>query len=68
MQEPDFKLPDNSVDQWSSPPSPDEDVVDEFKGGREDRRQLDRRRSPSVSNGSPRLRNIDGSEILDEPQ
>lgn len=67
-KEPEFKLPDSSVDQWSSPPSPGEDGIDESKGERGDRRQLDRRRSPTVSNGSPRLRNIDGSEVLDEPK
>ena len=67
MQEPEFKLPDSSVDQWSSPPNPG-DGVDESKGEREDRRHLDRRRSPTLSNGSPLLRNIDGSEILEEPQ
>lgn len=63
MQEPEFKLPDSSVDQWGSP-SAGEDIVDETEG----ERQRDRRRSSSVRNGSPRLRNIDGSEILGESQ
>ncbi|KAG0566381.1 hypothetical protein KC19_7G059700 [Ceratodon purpureus] len=67
-KESEFKLPDSSVDQWSSPPIPVEDGVDESKDERENRRQLGRRRSPTINNGSPRLRNIDGSEILDEPQ
>lgn len=60
-KEPEFKLPDISVDQWSSPPSAsaDKDVTDN------ERRQRDRRRS---ENGSPRLRNIDGSEIFGESQ
>lgn len=67
VQEPEFKLPDSSVDQWASPPSAGDDG-DETEGEREDRRRRDRRRSPPVSNGSPRMRNIDGSEILGESQ
>lgn len=65
---PEFKLPDVSVDQWGSTPSAGEDGAGETEGGREERQQRDRRRSPTISNGSPRMRNIDGSEILGESQ
>lgn len=67
-KEPAFKLPDSSVDQWGSPPSAGEVSDSEIEGERGETRRLDRRRSPSGTNGSPRLRNIDGSDLLNEPQ
>lgn len=67
VQETEFKFPESSAQQWGPPPSDTEPRL-EKSVIEEDAKQPDNRRSPTNSNGSARLRNIDGSEVFDGSQ
>lgn len=65
LQEPEFKFPDSSTDQWSTTPSFNEDDRENVGEG-EGRLQTDKRRPGPGNNGSSRLRSIDGSGYSDK--